>query len=465
MDKKIDEYIDSRRESFVSDLERLVNIRSVRAEASDGKPFGEGCARVMGEAEKILSEHGYSCENFDNYALEADLGANPDVMLLAHLDVVPEGEGWTRKPYEMSVEGSFCYGRGTTDDKGAALACLYAMDALKSVYGEPSTGARLVLGSGEETGSEDMDYYFSKRSVLPYTLSPDADYPVINLEKGRFAPVFRKNTEDEESFILSIDGGDTSNIVPGKAYATVTGFTKEQLDGTFADASALTGAEFTYTLDSGICRITCAGTSAHAACPENGNNANTALIEALVRLPSKKQDGIVRTLSGLAKYFPHGDTSGRGAGVDMEDGQSGALTLNLGILSYDGNCLRAGLDLRCPLCACEENVRDVIAAKIRRLGFEFEGDPQMRPVHYVSPDSPVVKAALDVYEEYTGEKGECLAIGGGTYVHDIEGGIAFGIEFPGHDYRIHGADEFADIDELLLTAKMYASIIKNLAYR
>ena len=42
--------------------------------------------------------------------------------------------------------------------------------------------------------------------------------------------------------------------------------------------------------------------------------------------------------------------------------------------------------------------------------------------------------------------------------------MAFGVEFPGTDYRIHGADEFAVTDELLLTAAMYTQIIRDLCY-
>ena len=98
------------------------------------------------------------------------------------------------------------------------------------------------------------------------------------------------------------------------------------------------------------------------------------------------------------------------------------------------------------------------------LNLYLLGDPEMRPVHFVDESSPLIKTALAVYEDYTGKEGKCLAIGGGTYVHDIEGGVAFGIEFEGKDYRIHSNDEFADINELLLTAKMYAQIIKELSY-
>ena len=148
----------------------------------------------------------------------------------------------------------------------------------------------------------------------------------------------------------------------------------------------------------------------------------------------------------------------------MGDEISGELTLNFGVLHFEDGIFKGSLDLRCPLCAKEENVKAVIEKAFVVNGFSFIGEPSMIPVHYVPEDAPVIKTALKVYEEYTGLKGECLAIGGGTYVHDIEGGVAFGIEFHGTDYRIHGADEFAVIDELLLTAKMYAAIIYELCY-
>ena len=49
-----------------------------------------------------------------------------------------------------------------------------------------------------------------------------------------------------------------------------------------------------------------------------------------------------------------------------------------------------------------------------------------------------------------------LAIGGGTYVHDIPGGVAFGCAMPGVDNRMHEPDEFAILDDLVLSAKMFA---------
>lgn len=82
--------------------------------------------------------------------------------------------------------------------------------------------------------------------------------------------------------------------------------------------------------------------------------------------------------------------------------------------------------------------------------------------HYASPDSFLVKTLLSVYEEQTGKKGECIAIGGGTYVHGIEGGVAFGVEHPDTDYNIHGADEFVPVSELIDNTAMFANAIEKL---
>lgn len=464
MNKALNDYIDGKRGLFLSDLRRLVEINSVRAAPAPGMPFGEGGAKALAEAEKILTEHGYAPVNYENYALEADLGPAPDMLLLAHLDVVPEGDDWTYDPYAMTEEGNLVYGRGTTDDKGPAVAALLAMDACRAVLGAPKTGVRLVLGSGEETGSEDMDHYFARRPALRYTLSPDASFPLINLEKGRFAPIFRKHAVSDAFIrVLRIDGGATQNIVPGKATALVSHLNAENVAKLVGETAARLGVEVRLENRGEDLFILVKGVTAHASQPELGVNAQTALIRILLALPLKT-DAVRETLEGLSRLIPHGDTKGEALGVEMRDEESGALTLNFGVLSYDGETFTGGMDLRLPLAATEDNVKDPIAEKLASVGFRYEGDPEMRPVHYVPPTSNLVKTCLAVYEDHTGEKGECLAIGGGTYVHEIPGGVAFGVEFPGRDYRIHGADEYADVDEMLLTAKMYADVIARLCY-
>lgn len=465
MNEKLNVWLDARKEAMISDLASLVGIKSVREPAKPGKPFGEGPAAALSVAAGLLLGHGYKPINFENYALEADLGANPSLMLLAHLDVVEAGDGWTREPYALTREGDALYGRGTTDDKGPAVACLYAMDACAAVLGQPKTGARLVLGSGEETGSEDMEHYFSKRPTLPNTLSPDADYPLINLEKGRFAPFFEKTAENGgDAVVLSVIGGETQNIAPAKARAVVRGVDFAALTRIAADTQTKTGVQFTVRREpDGTADIFAAGTSAHAAQPEKGNNAQTALLALLTALPLTENETLA-SFRALAAIFPHGETDGAAAGVKQADERSGALTLNFGVLKFTNGVFKCGVDIRCPISATEDSVKAALGAKLVEAGFAYTGDPAMRPAHYVPEDAPLIRTLLEVYKEHTGEVGRCLSIGGGTYVHDIEGGVAFGVEFPGRDYRIHGADEYTLGEELLTTAKMYADVIARLCY-
>ena len=86
----------------------------------------------------------------------------------------------------------------------------------------------------------------------------------------------------------------------------------------------------------------------------------------------------------------------------------------------------------------------------------------MKPPHHVPADSEFVKTLLSAYEKYSGRKGECIAIGGGTYVHTVEGGVAFGVERGNTDYHMHGNDEFITEEELLKDAVLFACAIVDI---
>jgi succinyl-diaminopimelate desuccinylase len=74
-----------------------------------------------------------------------------------------------------------------------------------------------------------------------------------------------------------------------------------------------------------------------------------------------------------------------------------------------------------------------------------------------------VKTLLECYSVYTVvQDPKPLAIGGGTYVHYIPGGVAFGCDFPDFDSKMHAANEQAKVDNLLLSAKIFALAIGEL---
>ncbi|MCQ4775906.1 peptidase dimerization domain-containing protein, partial [Lacrimispora saccharolytica] len=80
--------------------------------------------------------------------------------------------------------------------------------------------------------------------------------------------------------------------------------------------------------------ITAIGVAAHASTPEAGHNAICGLVNLLADLPL---DTGVGYWKAIAEMFPDDDFYGEALKVNMEDEISGKLTMNLGILNYDGN--------------------------------------------------------------------------------------------------------------------------------
>ena len=56
-----------------------------------------------------------------------------------------------------------------------------------------------------------------------------------------------------------------------------------------------------------------------------------------------------------------------------------------------------------------------------------------------------------------------MSTGGGTYAKVLKQGVAFGAAFPDEKDLAHQADEFADLDRLMLAAKIYANALIRLA--
>ena len=124
-----------------------------------------------------------------------------------------------------------------------------------------------------------------------------------------------------------------------------------------AGAKEETGVSFTVTeLDKHTIAIDAQGEGAHAASPQGGNNAITAMLHLVstMHLPDCPQ---VQALHGLHELIPHGDYLGEGLGVKMSDEISGELTLSLDIIHVTPTGLEAQFDCRSPLCANDQNMK------------------------------------------------------------------------------------------------------------
>lgn len=461
---EIKEYLNQNLSNMTEYIKTLIRIDSTKGEAKEGMPYGEGPAMALAEAEKIAASMGFKTKNYANHVITIDLNDKETQMdILAHMDVVPAGDGWTvTTPFEPKVVDNKLYGRGAMDDKGPAMAALYAMKAIRDLNIPVSKNVRLILGADEECGSGDLRYYYSIEKEAPMSVSPDADFPVINIEKGSLNGRVIANFKDENlsSGIYRIWGGEKVNVIPGKAFAEVYGISKSQIEEICEAQNKVTGLEYKVEEKEHFILISVFGKTGHAASPSRANNAVTGIVSLLSQLPLEEGEGF-KSVKQLSKLFPHGDWRGVAAGVSQEDEISGILTICLNMIEFGNGQLAGTFDSRCPICANEDNMRNVLEKSCEKLGLTLDAGKMNEP-HYVPADSPLVKELLACYEEVTGQKGEAIAIGGGTYVHHLKNGVAFGPEMPGTDYSIHGPNEFAGLDDLLLCAEVYAKAIERL---
>ncbi len=458
--EQIEAYFADKEKLLVEAVSRLVAIDSTEGRPVPGAPFGPGPAAALKEALAIAEEWGLTAKNHEGYVGTADLNGGEDALhILGHLDVVFPGEGWTvTQPYSPKLIDGLLYGRGADDDKGPVAASLLAMKAVKDLGVPLKRNCKVIMGTNEESGSGDIAWYFARHPYAPATFSPDAGYPVINTEKGSLRPTFSKSWPVQEALprVKWLHGGIRMNILPGEASAAVEGLTMYDIQPVARNITSRTGIKFTFAHESGLTVIKAKGENSHAAMPEEGNNAITGLIALLCALPLA-EGGCKDALNDLKALFPHGDCKGRALGIAQEEPVTGPLTVAFSLLEITETGLEGYFDSRTCLSATEENCLNVARAAFEGRGFTFEG-AQGAP-HHVPADSPFIKTLLKRYEEYTGLKGECLSTGGGTYVHDIPGGVAFGCSLPGFDSHLHSADERVRISDLMLSAKLFAHII------
>ena len=452
--QQVNEMIQSLKEPMTRTLQSWLRVPSLKAEAQPGAPFGTKLREMLEMALRSCQELGLKTRNIDGYAGEAEIGEGSDedaLAILAHVDVVPAGDGWTREPFGAQLEGDLLYGRGSSDDKGPLAAALYAMHAVKLAGIPLKRKVKLIIGCDEESGMEDIRYYREHATLPREGFSPDAVYPVINLEKGMCGLHLSAKVAESGLQVLSLNVGERPNVIPGAAAATVKG--GEELVLKAAEVSKQYGWPVAAQAEGGRVHLVATGVNGHAAYPELARNA---LGQLLITLKELGVEGPLKQLAEAVgtQYY------GEGLGIQSEDKPSGKLTCNLGILRIEGGRLFGTLDIRYPLLVNGAVLRDVVAAHLT----EFEvRQASFKEPHYVPESSTLVQGLLQAYHEVTGLEKKALSTGGGTYARLLEQGVAFGVSFPGDPDLAHQADERISINGLVSSVKIFFRAIELLA--
>lgn len=451
----INTFLENNHPNIIQLLQELIRIPSYKQPPTAQAPFGEGCRLALQHMLTAAQKMDFSVTNLDNYIGYADYGTSETCFgILGHLDVVPAGTDWMYAPYGAEIHDNKLYGRGAMDDKGPMVASLFALYAIKECNIPLQRRVRLLFGTDEESGWADIAHYKKYEKLPDIAISPDGEYPLVNAERGIVHLRLQGSLSSSSSAVVqSIHAGTVVNVIAGRSEATLLHVAKTDIERECRRIQAKTpDLQYEIVEQHDTVMVTLIGKSAHASTPQEGMNSLCALFDLLAHLSIDPQQH--ELFDTLHHYFPLGDFHGTALGIDCEDEKMGRITCGFTIFTFENGAYQGDIDIRFPLCT---NTND-IQAQFNACGIETEVTSQQAP-HYVSPDSELVQSLLSVYEEQTGKKGRCLTIGGGTYSRAIENAVTFGCEFPGNDSQIHQANEFIDLDELLLNAKIMAHAI------
>lgn len=341
--------IDELKEDLLSDIIDIVKIPSVKGESENGFPFGEKVGEALNKALEISEKLGFKVRNLDNYIGYAEHGDSDDyVCVIGHVDVVHEGDGWKHQPYKGEETNGRIYGRGVLDNKGPIMSALYGLYAIKELNLKLDKRVRIIFGTNEESGFEDIPYYLEKEKAPIMGFTPNCKYPVVYGEKGMAKIKIKSKINYEEDVYLGFIENMSENVL----------VTYKEL---------------------------------------NIENSDTILdIKVKYDFSYKLKD----VLDEIKASFPNS--------IDIE----------------------------------------VIS--------------NFNPV-YFDKESNLVKKLQLAYERVTSLDGTPVTTNGGTYAKVMPNIVPFGPSFPGQKGIAHNPDEYMDIEDIILNAKIFANAIYELA--
>lgn len=431
-------------EEIVQSTVKILQFDSSLKPSEENYPFGKETADCLHFFLSLAESFGFETKNYDNYVGEVLFGEGKPFAILAHLDVVPAGNGWKYPPFggvinddvsDGGVTGRKIWGRGALDDKTPAIVCLYALKALKDEGIIPSRQIKLIVGCNEEAGWKCIDYYNQVAQMPEEGFTPDADFPAIYAEKGilHFTAKFPINGQP----VSALNAGERVNMVCDLAQALLHRKTAERL---VEYQNPILGTEFSYDNSTSVLRVT--GKSAHGSTPEKGANALQALLKFLGESDpdfQKAYDYLFVDQSGLKT---------------LQD-ETGALTLSPDLAILKNGVLEVTSDIRFPSTLPLSSVTE----KLDSWGVEYEINNYQAPL-YNDPNGKLISTLMNVYNKVTGKNEKPIAIGGGTYARALKCGCAFGPELKDEEATIHQANEYVTFDRIRLMSEVYYNAIK-----
>ncbi|MBQ9848868.1 MAG: Sapep family Mn(2+)-dependent dipeptidase [Clostridia bacterium] len=436
----------------ISDLAEIIAVPSVAGDAEGIYPYGKNCALALDKAKELCEKYGFTTVNHDYHCMSVLFGdSEREIGIVCHLDVVPAGDGWSVEPYALTRQNGLLLGRGTHDDKGPFIQALYTLRFFKENGIKLPFTIRLILGSDEEVGSSDLEYFVKVCKPPMFSFTPDSEFPVCIGEKTIVSlAVEYDNVPD---CIVELNGGTVPNAVAGYAYAVV------KTDKKLASTKSISVS----SVENGI-KIEAVGKAAHAAMPESGVNAIALLCGYLLENGVVESKGAFDLIAAsTAEYL------GKTLGINASNEDFGYLTCVGGVISLANGKLIQSYNIRSLPETPVEQIKASVENAVSAFGGKVVafGDSQG---YFVSADDEKIKALTEACESVLGIECKPYTMGGGTYARWLPNTVAFGsgIEsergYLGSERgNAHQRDEYISEKELFTGMEIYSRAIGNLS--
>lgn len=450
------------KEDLLKDLFDLLSVRSILGtDITEETPFGSGPREALDLILSFGKRDGYKTKLVENKAGHIEVGQGEELFgILGHVDVVPVVEAdWTSHPFKPEIRDGKIFARGSLDDKGPTMAAYYAVKLLDKLGVKWNKRVRVIIGSDEETGFRCVEAYFKHEEQPASGFTPDAMFPLVYAEKARATFDHKLKFVDEDGEynykLVKFNGGQVLNMVIASAKAELEGEVadiKEKFEKFLAQEKLEGEVEVENTI-----KLTLKGKAAHGSTPQYGINGATKLAEFLSTL------GLDNNGKNFVNYIVEklaNDPFGEKLGINYADDEMGEATYNYGILEYDLERKIGVVSTDCRHPKKFDLVDRLNGINVDNIDIEVTSTKE---AHYVPKDDELVTTLMDVYRKHTGDtKNDAFVLGGGTYARCLKKGVAFGLLFPGKEDTMHQANEYLEVEDLLLATAIYAEGIYKL---
>ncbi len=459
--KIIKESVASHKDEMIKTLQDCIKIQSITG--------SDGVLKALDLYLSLAKDMGFTVKNFENLGGLIEFGEGQKTIgIIVHLDTVPEGTGWKYPPFEGQIYDGKVYGRGAIDDKGPAIAILYALKAVKDLDLKLQNKFQIIVGIDEEDVWDTTPQLLKKIKEPDFSFVPDSKFPLVIAEKGliwlELSKDFKKPAQEKTTaaiIIKDMRGGGSLNIVPESCEALLTG-EKKLLNQIKAKLDAYVGKtqhDIRIEENESDIKLISYGKSAHAFNCQEGKNAISQLIIFLNELDILEEQKAYLNLYSKKIGM---ECFGESLGLQMEDQISGRLSISPGEILLNETTVILKIDLRFPATSKLDSVKPEVLKAFQEFSENTKTIDSLESLSFPE-DDPHIAKLMQVYKEYTGDtEAKPLGMGGTTFAKAFKNAVAFGPTFPGMAKVEHQPDEYMEIDHLLLCTEIYALAINEL---